>query len=162
MTQTSGSRRIDTASKIIRSSPQTIYQAFVNPEALVSWLPPEGMTGRIYEFDVRAGGAYRMSLTYVEPDHAGRGKASEHEDIVEGTFLAVVPNERIVQAVTFESDDPAFAGDMIMTWRLAAAPGGTEVTIVCENVPEGIRKEDHDVGLKSSLDNLAAFVERSV
>jgi len=68
----------------------------------------------------------------------------------------------IVQAVEFQSEDPAFAGEMIMTWTLAAVPEGTKVTIVCENVPEGIRKEDHDIGLRSTLENLAIFTESSV
>lgn len=160
MTDASNQGRTDTASRIIRASPQTIYEAFVDPGALVAWLPPEGMTGRMYEFDARTGGSYRMSLTYDEPNEATRGKTSEHEDVVKGKFVAVVPGERIVQSVEFESEDPAFAGDMIMTWALTAVPEGTRVTIVCENVPAGIRKEDHDVGLKSSLDNLAAYVER--
>lgn len=159
MTHTPGQRRTDTASRVIKASPQTIYRAFVDPEAWVSWLPPEGMQGHMYEFDARNGGAYRMSLTYVGTDHATPGKTSEHADIVQGKFLKLVPDEQIVQAVEFESDDPAFAGTMTMTWTLAAVPQGTEVTIVCEHVPEGIRQEDHDLGLRSSLENLAAYAE---
>lgn len=57
------------------------------------------------------------------------------------------------------SDDPSFAGKMTMTWTLAAVQEGTEVTVVCEEVPEGIRREDHDAGLRSTLKNLAAFTE---
>lgn len=98
-----------------------------------------------------------MTLTYRDAGHAG--KTSENSDTVEGKFLELVPNEKIVQEVEFQSDDAAFAGTMTMTWSIAAVPGGSEVTIRCENVPEGIRKEDHDAGLKSSLDNLAAFTE---
>ncbi|MFC5651153.1 SRPBCC domain-containing protein [Paenibacillus solisilvae] len=64
-----------------------------------------------------------------------------------------------MQVVEFESEDPVFAGEMIMTWTVAAVPEGTMVTIVCENVPEGIRKEDHDVGLRSTLENLAVYTE---
>lgn len=156
MTNASSKKRIDSASRIIKASPQKIYKAFVEPEALVSWLPPKGMKGHIYEFDPRAGGAYRMSLTYLQPDPSTQGKTSEDTDVVKGRFLELVPDERIVQSVEFQSDDPAFAGEMIMTWSLAAVPEGTAVTIVCENVPEGIRKEDHDVGLRSTLENLAA------
>ncbi|MEQ4486143.1 SRPBCC family protein [Cohnella silvisoli] len=141
------------------SSPRTIYKAFVDPKALVSWLPPKGMIGHIYEFDARNGGAYRMSLTYVGTDHSTIGKTSEHADVVQGRFLELVPDERVVQLVEFESEDPAFAGTMTMTWSLAAVPEGTEVTIVCENVPEGIRQDDHAAGLSSSLENLAAFTE---
>ncbi|TDF89176.1 SRPBCC family protein [Paenibacillus piri] len=159
MKNESGKRRIDSASKLIKASPRAIYEAFLDPEALVSWLPPEGMNGHIYEFDAREGGAYRMSLTYVETEHSTLGKTSEHADVVQGRFLELVPDKRIVQLVEFESDDPLFAGEMTMTWSLAAAPEGTEVTIVCENVPEGIQQDDHDAGLRSSLENLARYFE---
>jgi hypothetical protein len=74
----------------------------------------------------------------------------------------LVPDERIVQLVEFVSEEPAFAGAMTMTWSLATVRGGTEVTILCENVPEGIRQEDHDAGLKSTLKNLARFIERAL
>ncbi|MEK5645069.1 ATPase [Paenibacillus rhizosphaerae] len=160
MTNHSSNKRIDTASRTIQASPQTIYNAFVDPKALVMWLPPEGMKGRIFEFNPVAGGTYRMSLAYLENDGTMQGKTSDDTDVVEGTFLELVPDERIVQAVVFESDDPHFAGEMIMTWTLAADPKGTVVTIVCENVPAGIRKEDHDVGLRSTLENLALYTEQ--
>lgn len=159
MTNAPDKKRIDSASRVIKASPQKIYEAFVDPDALVSWLPPKGMKGDIFEFDSQAGGAYRMSLTYLQPEHSTLGKTSEDTDVLKGRFLELVPNERIVQSVEFQSDDPAFAGEMIMTWTLAAVPKGTAVTIVCENVPEGIRKEDHDVGLRSSLENLAEYIE---
>jgi uncharacterized protein YndB with AHSA1/START domain len=100
-----------------------------------------------------------MSLTYVGTEHSTEGKTSEYADVVKGRFLEFATNERIVQLVEFESEDPVFAGEMIMTWTLAAVPEGTRVTIVCEDVPEGIRKEDHDVGLSSTLENLAVYTE---
>lgn len=159
MTNASNKKRTDSASRVIKASPQTIYEAFVDPESLVSWLPPKGMKGHIYEFDARAGSIYRMSLTYIGTDHSTPGKTSEHVDVFKGRFLDFIPNERIVQLVEFESDDPVFAGEMIMTWTLASVLNGTAVTVVCENVPEGIRKEDHDVGLRSTLENLAVFTE---
>lgn len=152
-------KRTDTASRVIKAAPATLYRAFVDPKAWLSWLPPKGMTAHMHAFDPRPGGTYRMVLTYDQVDASVRGKASEDSDIVEGRFLELVPAERIVQQVEFESEDPAFAGVMTMTWKLAAVPGGTEVTILCEDVPEGIRKEDHDVGLRSTLENLAAFTE---
>jgi uncharacterized protein YndB with AHSA1/START domain len=159
MATESGKTRIDSASRVIRASPHDIYQAYMDPQALVSWLPPEGMQGRIDSFDPREGGIYRMALTYEQPDHSVAGKTSQHSDVVRGRFLKLVAGERIVQLVEFESDDPAFAGAMKMTWTLTAVPGGTEVAILCENVPEGIRQEDHAAGLKSTLENLAAFLE---
>jgi uncharacterized protein YndB with AHSA1/START domain len=117
------------------------------------------MKGRIYAFDAREGGGYRMSLTYVEPDHAQRGKTSEHMDLVRVRFVELIQDERIVQRVEFESEDPAFAGPMTMTWTLADVPGGARVSILAENAPEGIRPSDHETGMRSSLDNLAAFTE---
>lgn len=101
-----------------------------------------------------------MVLNYIGSDHVNLGKSSEGTDIVQGTFLALVPNKKIVQCFEFESDDPAYGGSMTMTWTLTALAEGTEVTIVCENVPEGIRQEDHEEGLNSSLHNLAVFTER--
>jgi uncharacterized protein YndB with AHSA1/START domain len=154
--------RTDKASRIVTASPATVYNAFVDPVALVEWLPPKGMIARIETFEPKAGGHYRMSLTYDAPDPSVRGKASEDTDIVEGRFVELVPNDRVVQIVTFESDDPAFAGEMKMTWSLRPVAGGTEVSIVCENVPEGISAEDHAAGLSSTLDNLAEFVRQLV
>ncbi|MFP2908538.1 SRPBCC family protein [Pyxidicoccus sp. 3LFB2] len=154
-----GKKRTDTGSRVIKASPSTLYRAFVDPQAWLSWLPPKGMKGHLHTFDPRAGGTYRMALTYELPEHANLGKSSENSDIVQGQFVELVPDERVVQRVEFESEDPAFSGAMTMTWKLTPVAGGTEVTIICENVPEGIRKEDHDEGLRSTLENLAAFAE---
>ena len=155
---TTEARRIDSASRVIGASPQVLYRAFLDPASLVSWLPPSGMKAEIQRFEPREGGTYRMVLTYEGAEHTP-GKSSEHSDVVEGRFVELVPNVRVVQEIDFESNDPAFAGPMRMTWSLAPVPAGTEVAISCENVPDGIAKEDHAVGLKSSLDNLATFVE---
>jgi len=161
MTNRADPKRIDSATRVIKASQQTIYKACIDPEAWLAWLPPKGMIGQIYEFDARNGGTYRMSLTYVEAEHAVHGKTTENTDVVQGRFLELVPDERIVQLVEFESNDPMFAGAMTMIWTFSAVPGGTEVSIICENVPEGIRQEDHIVGLKSSLENLSIFVEKN-
>ena len=152
-------RRTDVASRAIAAPPERLYRAFVDPTALAAWLPPAGMRGRIERFDPRPGGGYRMTLTYVDPEHSTAGKTAEHEDVVEARFAELVPDERIVQLVEFESDDPAFAGVMRMTWSLSPVPGGTEVTFLCEDVPPGISAEDHAEGLNASLENLAEFIE---
>jgi uncharacterized protein YndB with AHSA1/START domain len=144
---------------MIKASPHAIYRALMDPAALAAWRPPEGMKGEILAFDGREGGRYRMSLTYIGTENGVRGKTSEHADVVEGRFLELVPERRVVEVVEFDSDDPAFAGAMTITTALAAVPGGTEVTIRCENVPDGIRPEDHQEGLASTLANLAAFTE---
>ncbi|NLS15952.1 ATPase [Rhizobium sp. P40RR-XXII] len=155
MSEATGAKRTDTASRIIRATPHAIFDAFINPDALIAWLPPKGMTGHVHVFEPHQGGNYRLALSYNAADHSTPGKSSEHTDIVSGRFLEIVPDKRIVQAVDFESDDPAFAGRMIITWSLVEVPSGTKVTVVCENVPYGISKKDHDEGLKSTLENLA-------
>ncbi|CAN7436727.1 ATPase [Devosia sp. Root413D1] len=148
--------RIDTASRIIAAPPEAIYRAFVDRDALLAWLPPEGMTGEMLEFEPRPGGAFRMALHYSVP---GPGKTTEDTDMVESEFAELVPGHRVVQLVRFRSDDPAFAGTMRMVWDLEPADGGTRVIILSEDVPPGINKEDHDTGLRSSLENLARYVE---
>jgi len=159
MSTEAGEERGARVSRTIKAPRRSIYQAFLDPEAMASWLPPEGMTGRVCMLDAREGGAYRMSLTYADPNHSTRGKTSKHTDVVRGRFIELRPHERIVQRVEFESEDPAFAGAMTIHWTFVDVPGGTEVTIVCENVPEGIRPDDHATGMRSTLENLAAFTE---
>ena len=150
--------RVDQASRVIRASPSELYGAFANPRALESWLPPRGMTGHLEKFDFRDGGAYRIRLTYDDGGQ-NRGKSSDDSDDVEVRFVRLVQDEAIEQAVTFDSDDPRFSGEMTMVWRFLPVPSGTEVTVRCENVPEGIGEDDHQAGLTSSLENLASYVE---
>jgi RimJ/RimL family protein N-acetyltransferase/uncharacterized protein YndB with AHSA1/START domain len=151
--------RIDAATRWIRADPARVYRAFGDPAALAAWLPPDGMTGSVLEFAFREGGGYRMRLSYDRPGHR-RGKTSEDADEVEVGLVELVPDRRIVQVVTFESERPEFAGSMRMTWAFIEADGGTRVSVRCEDVPAGIRPEDHEAGLASSLANLARFVER--
>ncbi|PWV54884.1 SRPBCC family protein [Nocardiopsis sp. L17-MgMaSL7] len=153
-----GNERIDRAERIVAAPPAAVYRALTDGEVLEAWLPPEGMGGRIENFDPRLGGGFRMVLTYGESD-AGHGKTSETTDVTEVRFDELVPGERVVQSVDFDSDDPAFLGTMIMTWRMEPVPQGTRVTIEATGVPPGIRAEDHEVGLRSSLANLAGHVE---
>jgi uncharacterized protein YndB with AHSA1/START domain len=151
--------RTDTASRVIAAAPDRVYAALVDPEALVTWLPPDGMTGRLERFDARPGGSYRLVLTYADAS-AAPGKSSADSDIVDARFVALVPGVRVVQAVDFVSDDPANAGTMTMTWELAALDAGTRVDIRADDVPAGISAEDHAAGLASSLANLATYLER--
>ena len=146
--------RTDRASRVIPAPPERVYAAFVDPEALASWLPPEGMRARFERFDPRPGGSYRLVLTYADASRA-RGKATADSDVVEARFVDVVPEVRVVQEVDFVSDDPAFAGTMTMTWEVSAVDEGTRVDITADDVPDGISAEDHAVGLASSLANLA-------
>jgi len=159
MKNASDSKRKDTASRIIKASPHAIYQAFIDPQAIVLWRPPKGMKALIYTFEPREGGIFRMSFGYADTKHSVPGKTSAHADVFNGKFLKLIPDELIVELVEFESNDPAFAGEMTITTSLTPVPGGTEVTFVCENVPEGISPADHQLGMSSSLENLAAFTE---
>jgi uncharacterized protein YndB with AHSA1/START domain len=155
-----GLRRIDSASRVITASPAEIYRAYIDPTALVRWLPPTGMRGRIQTFDPRDGGEYRIVLTYVDANQSTTGKTTRDSDVVHGRFLELVPDRKIVQSVQFESDAPGFAGEMTLTWQLNPVPEGTNVMIAAENVPDGISRADHEAGFAATLANLAAFVER--
>jgi uncharacterized protein YndB with AHSA1/START domain len=143
---------------VISAPPARVYDALVDPDAIVTWLPPAGMTGRMERFDLRPGGSYRMVLTYTDPS-ASTGKSSADSDVVEVRFIELVPGSRVVQAVDFVSDDPAFAGTMRMTWDVVPVDGGTRVDIVADDVPVGISAEDHAAGFTSTLANLAAYLE---
>lgn len=135
-----------------------VFRAFAEPGAMERWIAPAGMIATMLRFDFRAGGSYRMRLTYLDPQ-AGRGKTADDADEVEVRLLRIVEGERIEQAVVFESDDPAFAGTMRMVWTFAAEARGTRVTVRAEDVPDGIRPEDHEVGLNATLSNLDAFLQ---
>lgn len=116
------------------------------------------MSDRFERFDARAGGSYRLVLTYADASTAP-GKATADSDIVEARFLDIVPRVRVVQAVDFVSEDPAHAGTMTMTWKITAVDAGTRVDIRADNVPAGISAHDHAAGLASSLANLATHLE---
>src|SRR3954447_26715943 len=151
--------RTDTGSRVIPAAADRIYAALIDPDALTSWLPPDGMTGRFEHFDARVGGSYRLVLTYDDPANA-RGKATADSDVVEARCVDLLPGVRVVQAVDFVSEDPANAGTMTMTWELSAVDAGTRVEIRAQDVSAGISAEDHAAGLSSSLANLAAYVAR--
>lgn len=151
--------RTDSASQVVAAAPDRAYGALVDPEALLAWLPPTGMSARFERFDLRPGGSYRLVLTYADASSAP-GKATTDSDMVEARIVEAVPGFRLVQAVDFVSDDPAFAGTMTMTWEVTAVDGGSRVDIRAGNVPAGISAEDHAAGLASSLAKLATFLEK--
>ncbi|WP_437318701.1 SRPBCC family protein [Sorangium sp. So ce385] len=150
--------RTDTASLVVAARPDAVYRAFVDPDALIMWLPPESMTGRVLDYDFREGGRYRIELTYEEAAPSGGGKTTGRTDVSTGRFLSLEPGKRIVQSVEFESSDASFAGEMVMTWSFEPLAAGTRITITAENVPPGISQADHDAGLRSSLENLARYL----
>ena len=150
--------RTDRASRVIDAPVARVFDALMDRDALETWLPPGAMTARFERFDPRPGGSYRLVLTYGDPTDS-RGKSSTDSDIVEARYVDIVPNDRVVQAVDFVSDDPAFAGTMTMTWAVRAVGGGTRVEITADDVPDGVSADDHAAGLTSSLENLASYVE---
>ena len=146
-------------SRMIRARPEELYAAFLDPVALVDWLPPAEMTGEIHEFDARIGGGYQMSLFYPPGERAFRGKTSDREDRVKVRFVELAPPRRIVEAVSFVTTDPAYLGEVTLTATFEEVSGGTEVTLVFENLPPGLRAEDNEAGARLSLEQLARRFE---
>jgi uncharacterized protein YndB with AHSA1/START domain len=149
---------ITRTSVLIKAPREALFQAFTDPEALVIWQAPGEMMGKVHEFDARVGGGYQMSLYYPESDQESRGKTAEREDRFTARFVELTPPSRIVQAISFDSDDPAFADEMIMTISFEEKDGGTEVTIAYQDIPVSIRPEDNEAGTRSSLQKLARYV----
>jgi uncharacterized protein YndB with AHSA1/START domain len=151
--------RVDRASRQIAALPDRVYQSLTNREAVQSWLPPAGARGIVHDFEPQAGGAFRMTLVFETRGETGARKSSSNTDVVDGEFLDLIQNSLVRQRFTFKSDDPSFSGAMVMTWRLTPTKGGTLVAVEAENVPAGISPHDHEVGMESSLANLARYVE---
>lgn len=131
----------------------------MDPQELMTWLPPGKMTGRIHAFDARIGGGYQMSLFYPDSEPSLRGKTSEREDRVNVRFTALSPPSKIVEIVTFDSVHPSFQGEMEMSATFEAVSDGTRVTLAFENIPRGIRPEDNETGSRLSLEQLAHYLE---
>ena len=146
-------------SKFIQASQEALYQAFTDPAALAAWFAPGDMTGEVHHFDLRVGGGYQMSLYYPSSEKSSRGKTSEREDRYTARFVELTPPGRIVEAITFDSADPAFSGEMMMEVTLEAKDGGTTVSILFKNIPPGIRPEDNETGTRLTLEKLARYVE---
>lgn len=101
-----------------------------------------------------------MSLFYPASEQEPQGKTSEREDRYTARFMELTPPRRIVQAIDFDTADPAFSGEMTMAVTFEDRDGGTEVTIVFEHIPPGIRPEDNDTGTRLSLEKLARYIEQ--
>jgi len=142
-------------SRIIAAPADELYAAFMDPEALVAWLPPGEMTGRIHHFDATVGAGYRMSLFYPADARFSRGKTTDREDMVDVRFVELTPPRRIVEAVSFVTADPALRGEMTIEVTFDEVAGGTEVTFLCRNLPPGVRPEDNEAGARLSLEQLA-------
>jgi uncharacterized protein YndB with AHSA1/START domain len=146
--------------RMIPAPRPAVFAAFLDPDALLAWLPPTGMTGEMHRFEPRAGGGYEMTLRYHAPSPEPRGKTTADADTFAVRFAEIAPDARIVQAVDFDSDDPAYGGTMTLTWTFADAPGGTDVAVEVADAPPGVSEADHETGIRSSLENLAHFMAR--
>lgn len=146
-------------SRVIRARPEALYDAFLDPDALVEWLPPGEMTGEIHTFEAGVGGGYQMSLYFSPDERTFRGKTADREDRVEVRFVELERPRRIVEEIRFDTTDPALLGVVTMTATLDEVPDGTELTLLFENLPPGLRPEDNDAGVRMSLEQLARRVE---
>ncbi len=137
--------------RVLRAPADRIYRAFIDPDAMCKWLPPHGFTGRVHAMDARVGGGYRMSFT-----HLGNGQSHSFG----GTFLELVPGERIRHADRF--DDPNLPGEMVTTITFRTTAVGTEVHIEQAGIPEMIPPEACCLGWQESLQLLALLVEAEI
>jgi uncharacterized protein YndB with AHSA1/START domain len=137
--------------RVLRAPPERIYRAFLDADAMVRWLPPNGFTGRVHHLEARVGGSYRMSFTNF-------GTGQNHS--FGGKYLELVPSERIRH--TDEFDDPNLPGTMQVTVSLKKVSGGTELSVVQEGVPEVIPPEACYLGWQESLALLAKLVEAEI
>ena len=137
--------------RVLKAPPERIYRAFLDPAAMNKWLPPHGFTGEVHQLDARVGGTYRMSFTNFS-------NGQKHS--FGGTYLDLVPNERIVHTDGF--DDPNLPGEMRTTIELKTVSCGTEVNIVQEGIPAVIPAEACYLGWQESLQLLAQLVEPEI
>jgi uncharacterized protein YndB with AHSA1/START domain len=137
--------------RVLRSTPDRIYRAFLDPEAMSKWLPPNGFTGKVHQMDARVGGTYRMSFTNFT---SGKSHAFG------GEYLELVKNERIRHTDKFE--DPNMPGEMVVTVTLKKVLVGTEMNIVQEGIPDVIPAEACMLGWQESLTLLAKLVEAEI
>ena len=137
--------------RVLKTTPERVYRAFLDADAMCKWLPPHGFTGRVHQMDAEVGGSYKMSFTNF-------GTNQSH--MFGGKYLELVPNERIVHADQF--DDPNLPGIMKVTTTLKKVSVGTEVDITQEGIPEAIPLEGCYLGWQESLTLLAQLVEPNI
>lgn len=137
--------------RVIRATPERVYKAFIDPDAMSKWLPPNGFTGKVHSMDARVGGSYRMSFTNF---------ASGKSHAFGGKFIELTPQAKIRYTDSFE--DPNLPGEMLTTVTFEAVMGGTNLSIVQEGVPAAIPVEMCYMGWQESLSLLALLVEANV
>lgn len=146
-------------SRIIKATPEQIFHALSDPKAIEVWQVPGDMTGQVHKYNFKVGGGYEMSLFYPDNEEKMKGKTNANEDRFEAKFAEIIPNEKIVETVSFDSTDPGFREEMTMEIRLEPIAIHTKVTFIFTNIPKGIKPEDNEAGTISSLKKLADYVE---
>jgi uncharacterized protein YndB with AHSA1/START domain len=137
--------------RVLVTKPEKIYRAFLEPDAMARWLPPNGFTGKVHHMDAKVGGKFKMSFTnFTTGSTIGFG----------GEYLELIPNERLRYTDVF--DDPNLPGEIQVTVELKKVSVGTEVTIVQEDIPDVIPLEACYLGWQESLLNLARLVEPEI
>jgi uncharacterized protein YndB with AHSA1/START domain len=137
--------------RVLRATPEQIYRAFLDADAMAKWLPPNGFTGKVYHLDAKVGGTFKMSFTnFTTGDSHSFG----------GEYLELTPHERIRHTDKF--DDPSLPGEMRVTITLKKVSVGTELSIVQEGVPEVIPPDACYLGWQESLALLAKLVEAEI
>jgi len=137
--------------RVLRATPEKVYRAFLDPDAMAKWLPPNGFTGKVHHMDAKVGGAYKMSFT-----NFSTGRSIPFG----GKYLELAPHERI--RYTDQFDDPNLPGEMVTTITLKKVSCGTELNIVQEGIPDVIPPEACCLGWQESLTLLAKLVEAEI
>ena len=137
--------------QVLRTTPERLYRAFIDPDAMVKWLPPNGFTAKVDHMDARVGGRYKMSFT-----NFSSGKSHSFG----GEYLELVPHERLRWTDRF--DDPNLPGKMTVTVSLKKVSVGTEANIVQEGIPDVIPPDACTLGWQESLTLLAKLVEAEI
>ncbi|MET0808866.1 MAG: SRPBCC family protein [Pseudoxanthomonas sp.] len=137
--------------RVLRTTPERLYRAFLDAQALAKWLPPHGFTCQVHHLEARVGGGYRMSFTNF---------STGNRHAFGGTYVELVPHQRIRYTDRFE--DPGLPGEMQTTITLEAVSCGTELRIVQEGLPDAIPVEQCYLGWQESLQQLAQLVEADI
>lgn len=137
--------------RVLRCTPEHLYKAFLDADAIAKWLPPYGFTCKVHSMDVRIGGSFRMSFTNF---------SSGHTHSFGGEYLELIPGEKIRYTDRF--DDPNLPGEMTATITLRKVICGTELNVVQEGIPEAIPAEMCYLGWQECLEQLAKLVEPNI
>jgi uncharacterized protein YndB with AHSA1/START domain len=137
--------------RVLAAKPEKVYRAFIEPDAMARWLPPDGFTGKVHHMDAKVGGTYKMSFTNF---------TTGSSQSFGGEYRELVPHELL--RFTDKFDNPQLPGEILVTVTLKKVPVGTDVNIVQEGLPDVIPVEACYLGWQQSLQNLAKLVEPEI